>query len=243
MTTKSFSCATVFLVLLAIACPAIAQESTEKSPVLGSWKFQRDSLAGTVKCELRFVEKDGKLHGTYTDEEKVEAKVGDVTVKDNEVSIQLLFNIDGKKSEAALSGKLDGDKIVGKMVDGDGEQDWKATRFVALQDVVGQWRLSFTTPDGVERNPEFEVKVKDGEPVVEFDEGSTEEASGGEVSKLKFKQGLMLFNLKLDFQGAALNLEYELEFMDANNLEGSMYFEFEGMDQSGEVDLEGTRIK
>ena len=45
------------------------------------------------------------------------------------------------------------------------------------------------------------------------------------------------------FQQQELSLEYEMEFDTPDSMEGSMYFEFEGMDQSGDVDLDGERIK
>ena len=235
----------VVLALFVFDASASAQEKAEKaetSPVAGSWKFEREALSGNVKCQLRFTEKDGKIQGSYSDAEDVKAKVGDITVKDGEVTIKLIFDNDGKKSRVTLSGKLDGDTIVGTLADGDDEQKWKAIRFVSLQDAVGNWRMSFTTPDGTERNPEFVLKQDDGEPELTFESGSGE-AGDSKISNVKFKDGLLIFDVALDFQGQDLSLEYELEFISSDELEGSMFFEFEAMDQSGDVDVEGERIK
>ena len=220
-----------------------AQETTEKSPAAGSWKFERESLSGNVKCQIRLTEKDGKFKGTYSDAEDVKARVGNVTIEGDEITIKLVFDDDGA-SEVTLTGKIDDDTIVGKMVDGDDKQDWKAKRFVSLEDAVGKWRMSFTTPDGMERNPEFELKLKDGKPVLDFEVGEdVDEAAQAKVSNIKFKEGLLVFDIALDFQGQELKLEYELEFDSPDTLEGSMYFEFAGNDQSGDVDLDGERIK
>ena len=220
-----------------------AQEKAKPAPLVGTWKFDRESLTESVKCYLRLTEKDGKLAGTYSDAEEVKAKVGEVALKGDVVTIQLVFDHDGKQANVVLNGKLDGDTIQGTMVDGSETQDWKAQRIVALQDVVGKWRMSFTTPDGTERNPEFELSMDDKKPVVQFIEGEdSPEPAGGEISKVKFKDGFLTFSVALDFQGQPLKLEYEIEFMSSNRMEGSMYFEIEGTEMSGDVDVEGERI-
>lgn len=247
----SYCLPTIALLLLSCCLPVAAQDAKEEakqesSPLAGSWKWEREALSGDVRCELCLTEKDGKFKGTYSDAEDVEAKVGEVVVEDNEIKIALIFEDGGKVSKVLLQGKLDGDKIVGKMIDGSDEQDWKATRFVSLEEAAGHWRMEFTTPDGVTREPEFILKVEDGEPQVEFttgeDEGE-EDATDLEVTKVKFKDGLLLFDVKLVFEGADLALEYELE-ISGDELEGSMYFEFgEGGEQAGDVDVFGTRIK
>ena len=228
-----------------VMAPAQAQETKDKSPAVGSWKFERESLSGSVKCKIRLTEEDGKIQGTYSDAEDVKASVDSVTVEGEEITIKLVFDNDGEKSAATLSGKIDGDTIVGKMNDGDGDQDWKAKRFISLEDAAGKWRMSFTTPDGMERNPEFTLSIKDGKPVVEFDvnDGDAESDEPPKISNVKFKEGLLVFDVELVFQQQELALEYELEFDSADTMEGSMYFEFEGMDQSGDLDLEGERIK
>ena len=80
--------------------------------------------------------------------------------------------------------------------------------------------------------------------MVEFNvnEGDID-ADDAKVSNIKYKEGLLVFDVALVFQEQELALEYELEFDSMDTMEGSMYFEFEGMDQSGDVDLDGERIK
>jgi len=236
------------LAVCAMGVSAVAQEKSkeaaEDSSLAGSWKWNRVSASGNVRCQLTLTEKDGKLTGKYSDAEEVKAKVGDVIVKDDEVEIDLEFDIDGKKSVVSLQGKWDGDRITGKIQDGGDAQDWKAVRFLSLDDVAGKWRMSFTTPDGTERNPEFELKSKDGKPDLEFSLGEGDDVPDeGKISKIKFKDGLLVFHMALDFQGQDLSLEYELEFQDRKNLEGSMYFEIGDGAMNGDVDVTGERIK
>ena len=241
---RSIDCFLFSTLLLLVACvPALAQETeTESSPAAGSWKWKSVSLSGEIDCRIFLVEKDGKLTGMYSDEGDLKAEVGDVKVDDDKISFVIVVDNDGTKSEIKFNGKLAGDKITGKMIDGGSERDWKAERFISLQEVVGKWRLSFTTPDGETRNPEFELKIDNGKPEIEFDAG-VDDAEGVEISDLKFKNGLLLFKIALDFQGQELSLDYELEFMNVDELEGSMYFEFKANDMNGDVDVTGQRSK
>lgn len=232
------------MILFTCCIPALAQETDPDSAAIGSWKWNRETLSGEVRCEVRLEEKDGKLTGTYSDAEDNKAKVGEVSVKGEEITIELIFDADGSESSVSLKGKLDGDRIRGKIVDGSTEQDWKASRFVSIKEAAGNWRMSFTTPDGTERNPEFSLATnKDGKPVVEFEVGDDSgEADDLRVSKTRFKDGLLIFNVTLEFEGQSLKLEYELEFMNKSELEGSMFYSFQtGME--GDVDVTGERLK
>jgi hypothetical protein len=222
----------------------MAQESAERSPAAGSWKFMRESLAGNVKCVLHLKEKDGKLQGTYSDAEQVKATVKGITVQGDQISIQLVFD-ENRDATVTLSGKIEGNSIVGKMIDAGEEVEWKAQKFVSLQEAAGKWRMSFVTPDGMERKPEFTLADKDGKPVVEFvsGEGEAAEADDAKMTKTEYRDGLLLFHVSMEFEGQDLKLEYELEFETADTLIGSMYFEFGGADMSGDVDVEGERIQ
>lgn len=213
-------------------------DAQQKSSLTGSWKFQREGLTGAIKCQLRLVQQDGKWVGEYQDADKVEAKVSDIKFADQKVSL----NLNIADSTVTLSGTLKKDKITGTIVDGDDKQDWKATRFTALQDAVGKWRMEFTTPDGAVRRPEFQLSMTDDEATVEFTAGEDEEVDGeGEITKTVYKDGLLIFHVELQFQGQPLKLEYELE-LEENSLEGSMYFEVEGTEMAGDVDVSGERI-
>lgn len=234
---------TAIIVAATFCIPLVAQEKADPSPFVGSWQWDRNGLDGKVRCELRVEEKDDALTGTYKDADEVKAKVAGISVKEEVVSFKLNIENDGKTSEVSFSGKMKNNKITGKMTySGDKEQDWKANRFTSLADAVGKWRMEFTTPDGATRNPEFELTEKDGKASLKFNV-QEENAGDANVSKVKFEDGVLTFQVKLDFQGQELKLEYDMEFI-GDELEGSMRFEFPAVpEQNGEVDITGMKIK
>ncbi len=241
-------CPVVLTLGLLVTCaPAFAQkdapaESSATSPLAGSWKWDRVGVSGDVQCQLRFVENDGKLQGSYQDAEDVEADVKNVSLKDGRVVVTLVFDPDGKASEVKLTGKLEKDKITGTVNYSGGPQDWNARRFIALQDTVGTWQMDFTTPDGQNLQPVFELSVKDGKPVVKFT-GDDDPSQEAEITGTRFKNGYLTIEMKLVFQDQPLSLEYELEMM-TDRLAGLMYYQV-GDDElmTGEIEIEGARIK
>lgn len=235
----------ICLLLGMLVVPAFAQQAQDKEGWEGSWKFSYRLTKGDkdVKATIRFMREDDKLVAQYSDSDKTKAKV-EVNADGNEVELKLIYDAEWI-APSTLKGKLEKDRIVGKAsYYSKDEVDWKAVRFLSLDEVTGKWEMSFTTPDGTERKPKFQLNEKDGKPEIKLipDEGETDTA-GSKVSNVKYKDGLLLFEVALDFQGQELNLEYEIEFETSKTLVGSMFFSLPGIDQSGEVDLEGERIK
>ena len=211
-------------------------------------KFE-DSENGRFAYEQRWIQAYKNFRGIYDsttqyrDSEKTKAKV-EVNADGNEVELKLIYDAEWI-APTTLKGKLEKDRIVGKAsYYAKDEVDWKAIRFLSLEEVTGKWQMTFTTPDGTERTPKFQLNEKDGKPEIKLipDEGETDTA-GSKVSNVKYKDGLLLFEVELDFQGQELNLEYELEFETSKTLVGSMFFSLPGIDQTGEVDLDGEKIK
>lgn len=210
----------------------------------GAWKWTRPGINGDVRCELHLANDDGKLSGTYKDSDDVTARVGSVNLKGDEITVKLEMDQGGKTSEVTLSGKIAGDRITGRIRSASGESDWKARKFLTLDDLAGTWQLEFTTPDGTTREPEFELSVEDGKPVVEFTDTGAAEAGEADIKDVRYKNGFLYIDMALDFQGQELVLEYEFEMMP-DSLEGNMYFQFgdESAGMNGDVDVAGTRIK
>lgn len=245
MKIKNTSVMLVCLLLGVVVSPAFGQQSDDKKDWDGSWKFsyRLSKSDKEVKAAIRFMREDDKLVAQYRDSEKTKAKV-EVNADGNEVELKLIYDAEWI-APTTLKGKLEKDRIVGKAsYYAKDEVDWKAIRFLSLEEVTGKWQMTFTTPDGTERTPKFQLNEKDGKPEIKLipDEGETDTA-GSKVSNVKYKDGLLLFEVELDFQGQELNLEYELEFETSKTLVGSMFFSLPGIDQTGEVDLDGERIK
>ncbi len=244
MTLKSImNYGIAIIVAMTFCLPLVAQEKADPSPFAGTWKWERDGLNGKVHCELFVKESDDELTGTYKDADEVEAKVDEIAFRDGVVSFKLVMENEGKTSKVLFTGKLKNGKISGKMKDSrDKEREWKASRITSLADAAGTWRMDFTTPDGTTRNPEFELKEKDGKASLKFNV-QEENTGDAKVSNIEFEDGVLTFDVALDFNGQELQLTYEMEIM-GDELEGSMRFEFaEIPEQNGEVDITGTRIK
>ena len=218
-----------------------AQDKATVSPAVGSWKWMRDVDDKRVRCNVHISEKDGELAATFDDKKKTVAKVTKVKFDDGELNIVLELE---DESEAKFKGKLKGNRVQGKAKWGDGEVvDWKAVRFTSLADASATWNLSFTTPDGVTREPQITLTEKDGEAVLKFEENSDgeDESSDGEISNVKFEDGVLTFDVALEFNGSDLKLEYDLE-IKGDEIDGSMFFEIAG-GPSGDIEVEGERAK
>ncbi|MDG2012525.1 MAG: hypothetical protein P8J33_03415 [Pirellulaceae bacterium] len=238
----AITCVAAFVLTAGVAQ---AQTSKTTSELKGSWKFDRESLDGKkVKCEIRLKEVDGKLVGEYSDSEKFKQKIGSAVIKGEQVEIKIAPS-DKWTAKTVFKGKINGDKISGTANYYSSDADkWNATRFISLEEAVGTWQMVFTTPDGTERKPEFVLSIKDGKPQIEMEPGEGDDDSGEpKIKNVKYKQGLLVFDVTLDFQQQELGLEYELEFLTTDTIEGSMFFELKGIGQEGEVDLEGERVK
>jgi len=234
-----------FAALVVMAGVAEAQTKKTTPQLKGSWKFDRESLDGKkVKCVICLKEVDGKLVGEYSDSEKFKQKISSAFVKGDEVEIKIAPS-DKWTAKTVFKGKMDGDKITGTANYYSSDPDkWKATRFISLDEAAGTWRMVFTTPDGTERKPEFVLSAKDGKPQIKMNRAEGDDETGeAEIKNVKYKQGLLVFDMTLDFQQQELSLEYEIEFMTTDTIEGSMYFELKAIGQGGEVDLEGERVK
>lgn len=245
MKFRKTSVTLICLIFGLLVVPAAAQEAENEKNWEGSWKFSYRLPKGDkdVKAAIRFTRKDDQWVARYSDSDETKAKV-EVKADGNEVELKLIYDAEWI-APSTLKGKLEKDRIVGKAsYHAKDEVDWKAIRFLSLEEVSGKWQMSFRTPDGIERKPKFQLNEKDGKPEIELipDEGETD-TNGSKVSNVKYKDGLLLFNVELDFQGQDLKLEYEIEFETNKTLVGSMFFSLPGIDQTGEVDLEGEKIK
>ena len=228
--------------MLSFCVPLLAQdEATDMSRVVGSWQWTRVGLSGDVTCTLRLQMKDGVLAGTFEDSEGFKAAVKEASLMDDEFKATLVPEEGGETVAMTLVGKVRRNEIAGKMNDGSEEVDWVARRAVLLDDVLGDWVMRFTIPDGQTVEPEFTLgKNNRGKPTLEFDVGQ-EESEEEEVSDVTFDNGRLGFTLELVWQGQDIRVDYELD-LKGDELSGLMFVEVQGGD-GGEIEVEGERIK
>jgi hypothetical protein len=98
----------------------------------GTWKWTRKTPDGQEDEITATLKQDGeKLTGNVASPVQ-EAKIEDGKVKDGQVSFQITFDAGGKQTTAKFSGKLDRDKIKGKVEIKAGDiartVDWETTR-------------------------------------------------------------------------------------------------------------------
>ncbi len=234
----------VCIVIVSLSVPLTAQDakttSTKDVSPTGTWEWDREAAEGKIHCVLKLTEKDGKVKGKFNND-FVEAKIENGTFKDGKLEVKFDVTVEDREFNVTLAGKVGEEKIEGKVLvnsdEGEEELEWVAIRTIGLDDVAGKWRMSFTTPDGVEMNPEFELKNAKGKPQIKFVEDD-----GMEISKVKFKNGNLKFTIELDYDGQPIKVEYDLE-LAGNQLDGMLAFYFKDSGDEGELDVEGSRIK
>lgn len=123
-------CWIVLSVSLALAPPAAA---ADKADPTGTWKgkFERpDGQATEFTFKLKL--EGDKLTGTMTGRDNKETPIEEAKFKDGEVAFQVSRERGGQKFTVKYTGKLDGDKLKGKMSAKFAEQDftldWEAMR-------------------------------------------------------------------------------------------------------------------
>jgi hypothetical protein len=132
-TTKKVGLGLIALAsLVGVVCGSALADEKGKSSATGTWKWTRKTPDGQeqeIKAELK---QDGeKLSG------KVLSPIGEVEIKEGkikngELSFEVTFEQNGNDIKVKFSGKLDGDKIKGKVeIDRGGEKqtrDWEPMR-------------------------------------------------------------------------------------------------------------------
>jgi hypothetical protein len=112
-----------------VAANALADD---KADATGTWKWTRKTPDGQEQEISATLKQDGeKLTGSVMSPlGEVEIKEG--KVKDGEISFQISFQRDGNDITVKFSGKLQGDKIKGKVEIGGGDMkrtmDWEPKR-------------------------------------------------------------------------------------------------------------------
>jgi hypothetical protein len=131
------ACAALGLKLMAMAAllgfVAANARADDKANATGTWKWNRKTPDGQEQEISATLKQDGeKLTGAVASP-LGEVEIQDGKVKDGHVSFRISFDAGGNQVTAKFSGKLDGDKIKGKVeiTGGDNNRtvDWEPKRF------------------------------------------------------------------------------------------------------------------
>lgn len=139
------------LILFALASRVEAAE--QKVDPTGTWTWTIPVGNGNeIHRSVTLTRKDGKLTGTTRSADEQSAKPLDsVSLKGDELRFQYTVDFNGNSFSPKYSGKITGDKIVGEILMGLGDQeikrDWEAKR---AADATGTWKYSITTRNGRE---------------------------------------------------------------------------------------------
>jgi hypothetical protein len=123
-----------WLKLLAITavlgfCSGMLQAEDKKASATGTWKWTRKNQNGDEQQLKVKLKQDGdKLTGKLTGPMGNEVEIKEGKVKDGEVSFQVTFDRDGTEITAKFHGKMEGDKITGKVEVNERTLDWEPTR-------------------------------------------------------------------------------------------------------------------
>ena len=100
--------------VLVLGLGGLAGARDEKADPVGTWKCEYE-IEGQKRESTLAIKKDGdKLAGTMTFQDKQEAKLKDVKLKDGELSFSAVREIMDMKIEIDYKLKIDGDKFKGK---------------------------------------------------------------------------------------------------------------------------------
>jgi hypothetical protein len=96
-----------------VVCGLASAQATKADPV-GTWKCEYD-IGGQKREATLAIKKDGdKLTGTMTFQDKQEAKLKDLKLKDGELTFAVERELMGMKIPIEYKLKVEGDKLKGK---------------------------------------------------------------------------------------------------------------------------------
>ena len=130
----------------------VSSTANSSANATGTWKWVLVTPDGdSIDLSLKLKQEGDKLTGVVImgDNEK---EISEGLIKDNEVTLKVTREQDGKTQVSNFKGKLEGETIKGKIdSDWSGEQRtyaWNASREKAAACAAGSWKWVLVTPDG-----------------------------------------------------------------------------------------------
>ncbi len=161
-----------------ISEPESAASDSKSADPTGTWKWQREFRDTLVKSTLKLEKGDnnslsGTIHTVFGDGGGPGAMepiaISDGKLDGNAISFLVSREFNGTEFTVDYEGKLADGKITGTYTvdfgNGPQEIEWDAERAIAIEDVVGEWSLSFEGPNGQSIESTLTLK-KEGEALV-----------------------------------------------------------------------------
>jgi hypothetical protein len=229
---------TSLILSLPILCLAFAAPAAEKTvDPSGSWRLVDESgVPGVLRLDLG---EDGKVTGTYHRQGNEVVPIKKGRIDGATLSLEVDVEIQGSQMHSRLTAKVDGDKLEGHSDYsgglGSGVSGLSAKRSVLSEDMVGEWKISFTTQEGdAAATLRIEVEGKELKCKYITDAGKTLP-----VLRLQLKANVMSFNIETMRDGDTVKVTFRGRAY-GSNFNGNFAYEFQG--NTGEIPFKGKRV-
>ena len=223
---------------LPIMCLALVAEAAEKTvDPSGSWRLIDEAgVPGILRLDLG---EDGKVTGTYHREGNEVVSIKKGRIDGATLSLEVDLEIQGSQMHSRLTAKVDGDKLAGHSDYrgglASGVSGLSAKRSVLPEDMVGEWKISFTTQEGdAAATLRIEAEGKDLQCKYITDAGTTLPVLGPQL-----KANVMTFSIKSMRDGDIVDVTFRGRAY-GNKFDGNFAYEFQG--NTGEIPFKGKRV-
>lgn len=221
------------LVLILFCSVQGAEKTVDPS---GSWRFtDEQGLKGLLKLDL--VGKD-KVVGIYRRQGGEDVKITDGQIRGKQLTLAVDLEVEGGKVHSELTCTVEGDKFSGQSEYsgdfGSGVSPITARRSVLAEDVVGKWKLAFTTPEG-DHTAEVNVALDGKQLDCEY------RGDGGaklQAERVSVKDNVFAFAIESPRDGDIVKVTFRGRPY-GNKISGSFEYDFQG--NVGEIEFTGKR--
>lgn len=160
-----------FVALFSPTAPKLAAQSDkqDRPNASGTWKWVVSTPDGQMIQAMVALKQDGeKLTGTYNsrigENSFGETPVHEGKISGRDISFKVIRKLNDQEFTLSYGGKIDGDRIKGSVVIGDGDQkfEWDAKREPAQLDPTGAWKWSMTRSNGEKMEATMKLKLESG---------------------------------------------------------------------------------
>lgn len=170
METKPFRSISIHtLALIGLCLSQLVLHSAEEARphAAGTWKWTVTTPDGQAISAMVILKQDGeKLTGTYNsrigENSFGEAPIQAAKISGREISFKVVRKINDQEFTLNYGGKIEGDRIKGSVVIGDGDQkfDWDAKREPSKLDPTGTWKWSMARSNGEKMEATMKLKLE-----------------------------------------------------------------------------------
>jgi hypothetical protein len=235
--TRCFSllptAACLFLVSVSGAYAAQHDSAAPADPS-GTWRWQDPEgiTGGTNQLRLN-LQKNGKVAGRFNGYGNKRVAIKNGRLEGNKLTFQIDLEIDGARIHADATATIQGDemKIVAKYSgdEGPGTSTATAKRSVRPGDVVGQWKLTFETPDGYLLQPTLAITREKQKLKATY---TSKDGQTDPVKSVELKENQLTVQMQTVHLGAPVDVKL-VGRAYGRKMKGILHYDYEG--EVGEI--------